>query len=68
MADEQTGIPKYHSRMLDIVQGWLPVLTVVAGGLWACTRTLTVRKLLKSFAIRSFRLLRSSVAFKSSVM
>jgi hypothetical protein len=35
MADEKAVEPtKYHSRLLDVVQSWLPVLTVVVGALW----------------------------------
>src|SRR6266550_849493 len=35
MADEKAVEPaKYHSRLLDVVQNWLPVLTVVVGALW----------------------------------
>jgi len=35
MGDEKAAEPaKYHSRLLDVVQSWLPVLTVVVGALW----------------------------------
>src|SRR5882757_3863363 len=35
MGDEKAAEPaKYHSRLLGVVQSWLPVLTVVIGALW----------------------------------